>query len=236
MQTTKNKKMSWLFAAATLAMLGTTWLTPEGYFQAALENDFIQSLKQKLTEYNNHLPEDRLYLQTDKPLYEPGDDIWLCAFVRDGLSLKPSTKSDIVYVELINPKGTVEKKINLIAKNGKAAGDFALDKEALGGLYKVRAYTNWMKNQNEGEESQNYYEREIQVQDVVLPALKMKLDFDRKAFGAGDEVIAKLELNTNENKPLSEYKFKFVAQLKGEKFLEQAEVTDADGLNYIKFN
>ena len=64
----------------------------------------------------------------------------------------------------------------------------------------------------------------------------MKLDFEKKAFGAGDEVVAKLELNTNENKPLSDYKIKFVANLDGEKIVEQADVTDIDGIKYIKFN
>ena len=232
MQTTKSKKLSHVFAIAALTASVVAWITPASYFQAAMENDLVRSLKKKLTEYTTHSPEDRVYLQLDKPFYQPGDDIWLAAYVRDGLNLKASGKSDIVHVELISPKGTVEKKINLIAKNGKAAGDFNLDKEALGGLYKIRAYTNWMKN----EGTDNYFEKEIQVQDVVLPNLKMKLDFEKKAFGAGDEVIAKLELNTNENKPLSDYKIKFVANLNGVKIIEQADITDENGMRYIKFN
>ena len=104
--------------------------------------------------------------------------------------MKASQKSDIVHVDFLNPKGTIEKSINLIAKNGIASGDFSLDAAALGGMYKVRAYTNWMKN----EGADNAFEKELQVQDVVLPNLKMKLDFEKKAFGAGDEVVAKLEL------------------------------------------
>ncbi len=231
METTPVKKTSLLVTLIAVATALSAWLAPEGYFQAALENDFIKALHKKLNAYNAHLPEDRVYLQTDKPFYEPGDDIWFSALVRDGITLKASDKSDIVSVELINPKGTVEKKINLIAKNGKAAGDFSLDKEALGGLYKLRAYTNWMKNTGED----NYFEKELQVQEVVLPNLKMKLDFERKAFGAGDEVIAKLELNSNENKALSNYKIKFVANLNGQKLLEQADVTDEEGVKYIKF-
>ena len=107
-----------------------------------------------------------------------------------------------------------------------------IDKEALGGLYKIRAYTNWMKN----EGNDNVFEKDLQVQDVILPNLKMKLDFEKKAFGAGDEVIAKLELNTNENKPLSDYKIKFVANLNGQKLIEKADVTDENGMKYIKFN
>jgi hypothetical protein len=120
----------------------------------------------------------------------------------------------------------------VIAKNGKAAGDFSIDKEALGGIYKIKAYTNWMKN--EGDD--NAFVKELQVQEVILPNLKMKLDFEKKAFGAGDEVIAKLELNTNENKPLSNTKIKCVANLAGDKLIDLTETTDEEGIKYIKFN
>ena len=210
-------------------------MTPSDYYKSLVENDLIRSIKEKLSAYNKHLPEERLYLQMDKPMYEPGDDIWVSAYVRDGISLKASKNSDIVHFELINPKGTVEKKISVIAKNGKAAGDFSLDKEALGGLYKIRAYTNWMKNESSAGGEENVFEKEIQVQDVVLPALKMKLDFERKAFGAGDGVIAKLELNTNENKPLADHKIKFIASLNGSKLIDKGDVTDENGIQYIKF-
>jgi hypothetical protein len=231
MKTSKTQKSSAFLALTIVATSALAWLTPSDYYQSMMENDLIKSIKEKLTEYNKKMPEDRMYLQLDKPLYEPGDDIWISAYVRDGVSMKPSSKSDIVHIELINPKGTVEKKISVIAKNGKAAGDFAIDKEALGGLYKIRAYTNWMKNEGES----NFFEKEIQVQDVVLPNLKMKLDFEKKAFGAGDEVIAKLGLNTNENKALANQKIKFVASVNGEKIVEQADVTDEEGIKYVKF-
>ncbi len=232
METTKTKKMSWLLTVVAFAGAAGSWLLPDSMYQAALENEFIRSLKKKVSEFNKHLPEDRIYLQLDKPFFEPGDNIWFSALVRDAATLKPSAKSDIVTVELINPKGNVEKKINLIARNGKASGDFSLDKEALGGLYKLRAYTNWMRNQ--GEES--FFTKDIQVQDLVLPNLKMKLNFEKKAFGAGDEVIAKLELNTNENKALANHAIKFVVNLNGVKINEQADVTDKEGINYIRFN
>lgn len=220
-------------AGISLAMLAmVAWITPSNYYQLAMDNEFIRSIKTKLNAYQQKLPEDRLYVQFDKPFYEPGDNIWFATFVRDGQTMKASNKSDIVHVEFLNPKGTIEKSINIIAKNGVAAGDFVLDAEALGGMYKVRAYTNWMKN----EGNDNVFEKEVQVQDVVLPNLKMKLDFEKKAFGAGDEVIAKLELNTNENKPLSNYKIKFVANLNGQQIVAKADETDENGMRYIKFD
>jgi hypothetical protein len=226
-------KKTFGIAAICIAIISlAAWMYPQGYFQLSMENDFIKSVKEKTNAYNKQLPEDRLYVQLDKPLYSPGESMWFSVFVRNGQTLRPSKKSDIVHVELVNPKGTIEKSENIIAKNGIAAGDFSLDQEAVGGQYKIRAYTNWMKN--DGED--NKFEKDITVQDVVLPALKMKLDFEKKAFGAGDDVVAKLELNTNENKPLSNYSIKYVASVNGQKVIEKADVTDGDGIKYIHFN
>lgn len=215
--------------AALAGLIG--WVTPTDLLNQAIENRFIKKLKSELAEYNNAWKEDRVYLQLDKPFYEPGENIWFSAFVRDGKDLRPSEQSEIVHVDLIGPKGNVEQTLNVIAKNGKCAGDFALAEEAPGGLYKIKAYTNWQKNDGE-----NFgFEKTVQVQEIVLPNLKMKLDFEKKAFGSGDEVIAKLELNTNENKPLTDHTFRFVASLDGTKAVESSAITDNEGVSYVHF-
>jgi hypothetical protein len=226
-----TKKRLIIGAVAVTLFSVIAWMYPEGYYQLAMENEFIKSVKEKVSAYNKQMPEDRLYVQMDKPLYSPGETMWLSVFIRNGQTLKSSKKSDIVHVELINPKGTVEKTINLIATNGVAAGDFQLGEEVVGGQYKVRAYTNWMKNVS----LDNKFEKEVTVQDVILPNLKMKLDFEKKAFGAGDEVVAKLNLNTNENKPLSNYSIRYVSTVDGVKIIEKAETTDENGEKYIHF-
>ncbi len=202
-----------------------------GYFQQEVENDFIKKAKNKFVAANDKLPEDRVYMQFDKPFYKPGETIWFAAYLRNGKDFTPSEKSDILHVQLIGPKGNVEKEIKVIGKNGKTVGDFTLGAESPGGLYKVKAFTNWQKNETDTV----FFEKELTVQDVVLPNLKMKLDFERKAFGPGDEVIAKLELNTNENQPLANYNFKYIANLEGKKLLESTAVTGNDGVMYIRF-
>jgi len=213
-------------------VLGVITLIKAGsYYTSEVENDFIKKAKSKFTTFHDKLPEDRVYMQFDKPFYKPGETIWFAAYLRNGKDFTPSEKSDILHVQLIGPKGNVEKEIKLISKNGKTVGDFSIANEAPGGLYKVKAYTNWQKN----EPDTVFFEKELTVQDVVLPNLKMKLDFERKAFGPGDEVIAKVELNTNENQPLSNYNFKYVADIDGKKLLDQTSVTGNDGIMYVKF-
>ena len=199
---------------------------------AAPESDFIQQLKSKLNRYNEQLPQEKIYLHLDKPFYKPGDDIWMKAYLRDGSTHKASSTSEIVYVELISPKGNVEKTLHLIAKNGSTHGDFKLAPNAPGGTYKVRAYTNWMKNFPED----GFFEKEIQVQSVLLPKLLMELDFERKAYGPGDEVMAKLKLSTVENKPLKSHIFSYTVYIEGKEYQKDKGQADEEGLAYLIFS
>lgn len=226
-----SNRIAGLIALAIVLITTAAWFYPVNPYQANLENEIIRNAKQKLKDYQSVLPEDRLYVNTDKPFYSPGETIWLSAFIRNGQSLKPSRESEIVHLDLVNPKGSTEQSISVVAKNGVAAADFDLSENSVGGLYKIRAWTNWMKN--DGED--NVFERSLQVQEIILPALKMNLDFTKKAYGAGDEVVAKLALNTNENRPLSNYAVRFVSMLDGEAFYQKADVTDEDGIAFIRF-
>jgi len=223
----KRKLRNAAIAITAMVFLGS--LMPSTFTEEFMQNDFLIGLTSKLKEINKEHPEDRVYLQFDKPMYKPGETIWFSAFVRNGSDLKAAVKSEILHVELIDPKGNVSKKLNLIARKGKANAEFEITKNMMGGLYRVKAYTNWQKNDN------TFFEKEIQIQQVVLPRLKMKLEFQRKAYGPGDDVIAKLDLNTLENLPLSDYDFEYVAMLDGEKILTKKLVTNQIGEAYVKF-
>lgn len=195
-------------------------------------NPFLTQLKEKTANYTQHAPEDRVYLQFDKPFYKPGEDIWFAAYVRDAATMKKSGKSEILYVDLINPKGNVQQSHKLVAFNGLTKGDFHIGEDLPGGMYKIKAYTKWQDNQKDAF----VFEKEVQVQKVVLPNLKMKLDFDREAYGSGDQVTASLDLQTNANQPLSNYDFSYVASLDGNKLVQLKGNTDATGKATLKFN
>jgi hypothetical protein len=110
-------------------------------------NTVLEQILQNLGAYNERLPEDRVYAHFDKTLYKPGETIWFSAYVRNGQSLKASDKSDIISVQLINPKGAIQKEYKIIARDGIAKGDFKLDEAAAGGIYKVKVFTNWLLNE-----------------------------------------------------------------------------------------
>lgn len=195
------------------------------------EYAFINALNDQLTIQSTNAPEDRVYLQFDKTMYLPGDDIWFSVYLLNGQDFKASERSDVLHAELIAPNGTAIKKVKITTKNGRATGDFKLDEDAPGGAYKVKAYTNWQHY----ESSPLLFEKALHVQDVNLPDLKMKMDFDRKGYSSGEDVQLRLVLLTNHAGPLAGHEYNVAVKLKNEVVYKQKGVTGATGKASIEF-
>jgi TonB-dependent SusC/RagA subfamily outer membrane receptor len=206
----------------TLALLFVSFKT--------LDSGFLTFVQTRLVQYNEQLPQEKIYVQTDKPFYEPSDVIWLKAYLLDGATHTPTAASGVVYVDFINPKGSVEKQLILPISKGEAKGNLLLDENLAGGLYKLRAYTLYMKNFGQNE----VFEKQIQVQKVLTPRLLMKLDFERKSYGAGETATADFEVKDLENNPLKEEIF-YEVQLQGKQLLTEKIKTDAQGKAKISF-
>ncbi len=174
---------------------------------------------------------EKIYTQTDKPLYFPGETIWFKSYITNAEN-KISTISEVLYAELISPKGTVASDIKLSINQGYAYGDFQIADDWVGGIYKVRMYTNWMKNF--GEES--YFEKEIIIQKVISPNLLMTLEFDKKTYGKGSEVVAHFEAKNLKNIPIANQEIKFEVKVNGSAYFSEITNTDAKGKKDILFN
>jgi alpha-2-macroglobulin-like protein len=224
----KTRKLNFKTIAVAIILLASVGLSLALTASDLLsDHPFLKALFEKFQKHQKQLSPDKVYLHFDKTLYKPGEKIWISAYVRDAASLAPSTKSDIIYVELLNPRGAVENSIVLIAEKGQAVGDFQLAANAKGGTYKLKAYTKWQKNTNE------FFERTIQVQAVVLPNLNMKLEFERDAYGPGVQAAAQLSLESLDKQPLVKHDFNFVASFDGLETLKGSGKTDENGIAKI---
>ena len=194
-------------------------------------SDGLSKVLMNIRNIQENRPEDKVYLHSDKPMYKPGETVWFSVYVRDAETMAKSTKSGIVKVQLINPKGGIDKDINIVSKNGVAVGDFDISEFAAGGIYKLKTFTNWQKN----EVNPAFFEKEITVQKVVLPRLKMKIDFLKKAYGKGDEVALDLSIQTNENQPFRNTDFNVKVSLAGNELLISKGKTNEKGTALITF-
>ncbi len=99
-----------------------------------------------LESYTEAYPLEKVHLHLDRQLYFPGDTIWFKAYVVAGTRHKPSALSSLLYVELVNPKDSGEKRLTLKLNEGVCNAEFPLPFDITTGNYRVRAYTNWMRN------------------------------------------------------------------------------------------
>jgi len=89
---------------------------------------------------------EKVYLQTDREYYTAGEDIWYKAYLVNAISNNPTATSGNLYVEIIAANATIINKQVISLTNGIGNGDFRLSDTLSEGTYKIRAYTNWMRN------------------------------------------------------------------------------------------
>lgn len=94
-----------------------------------------------------YTPQEKVYLHSDKPYYSAGEEIWFKAYLVNASTHKPNTKSQFIYVELIDNSDSVITRVK-IRKDSLTGfdGNIKLSPEIQEGTYNLRAYTYWMQN------------------------------------------------------------------------------------------
>ncbi|MDB5133354.1 MAG: TonB-dependent receptor [Mucilaginibacter sp.] len=129
------------------------------------ENDttISEELITRLKNFERLHITEKVYLHFDKPCYAAGDTIYFKAYVTMGQRHRPSSLSGVLHVDLINNNNEVDRSIKLQIAGGVAWGDFALADSLPGGNYRVRAYTNWMRNEGDAA----YFYQTIPIGSVI---------------------------------------------------------------------
>ena len=195
------------------------------------ESSFLTQLKDKLTKRAQQFPEEKIYIHTDRTFYMPDELFWFKAYLLNGETHKYSQLSKVIYADLISPSGEVLQSWTMQSESGIAMGDCYFPSTVKGGVYTLKAYTNWMKNQ--GKET--FFEKQITIQKIITPRLLMKLDFNERAYGASDWVNADVSIRTLEDKPLANKTVSYQVNIDGKKIITQNTKTDAKGKTTIKF-
>lgn len=89
---------------------------------------------------------EKVYLQTDRENYCQGENIWFKAYLVNALGNTLIESSKTLYVELISQQSKIIGRETIRITNGIGNGDFKLADSIPSGNYRIRAYTNWMRN------------------------------------------------------------------------------------------
>jgi TonB-dependent SusC/RagA subfamily outer membrane receptor len=174
---------------------------------------------------------EKIYIASDHVFFAPGETIFFKTYLVRGSDNKPSRLSNIIYIEIMGPSGAMLEKQTYQVENGYSEGSYTLGDQAAGGIYKLKAYTTWMLN----EKDSTLFTRSFTVQRTIAPRLLMKLDFDRKGYGAGEDVIAHFSMRSLNNAPIKNYGGEFTVSLNGRLGETTTFKTDAEGKADLSF-
>jgi len=177
-----------------------------------------KDLADKLQTYYSGRKSDRLHIQVDKPIYSPGETIWLRVWGMNTDDLKLDTTQTEMEVKLLSPQGSPVSQVRIAWTEGVAHHAFDITAGMVGGEYTILAKTT------KGEAK-----RPVFVNAFVVPRIKKDLEFVKKAYGQGDMVTADLELKDSEGKPMANKTVSVVARVDGEELPRGEATTNGQG-------
>ena len=115
-------------------------------FQAGAQIQTQFPAQNQFDAYRQSGVQEKLFLHTDKDFYLAGEICWFKVYYVDASFHRPLDLSKIAYVEVLdkNNKAVLQAKIAL--NEGDGNGSIYLPATLESGNYRLRSYTNWMKN------------------------------------------------------------------------------------------
>jgi alpha-2-macroglobulin-like protein len=178
----------------------------------------------QIASYFAQHPSQRAYVMTDKPLYQPGETIWMRADLRATSTL--TAKGNIgMNLVLTSPRGAIVAQKRVLATSGVAQNDFELSPDIEGGEYTISLTADDGTTET----------KKIIVNTYEAPRLKKTLELLRKAYGEGDTVNAAIEIKRATGEPFADRALTGVVTVDDVEVARIAIRTDKQGAAALKF-
>ncbi|GAB3928284.1 carboxypeptidase-like regulatory domain-containing protein [Mucilaginibacter myungsuensis] len=162
-------------------------------------DDPIDKLVAALQKWATDKPQEKVYLHLDKPYYALGDTIWFKGYVTTGSKHQLSAMSGALYVDLINERDSIVRDLKLPITTGMVMGDVVLGDDLQDGNYRIRAYTQWMRNAGEAW----YFDKTFTVGSVTSNGIITKADYLYEEVDGKQVLTATLNYSDEQGKPLT---------------------------------
>lgn len=141
--------------------------------------------------YENQNPE-KLFIHTDKNVYQAGEILWLKANLVNAQNHTPIDLSRLIYLEIFNSENALVFQAKVEMNQGMGQGSFEIPEKLETGNYLLRGYTRWMEN----SDPDYFFQKEIRIINVdKANSIKMvsASKFDIQFFPEGGNLVSGLE-------------------------------------------
>jgi hypothetical protein len=196
------------------------------------DDDTLSRLVSHLQRWRDTALQEKVYLHMDKPYYALGDTIWFKGYVIIGSRHQLSALSGAVYVDLIDERDSLLKSLKLPVTAGMVMGDFVLVDDYRQGSYRIRAYTQWMRNAG----PEYFFDRTFTVGDLLSHNLVAKADYQYRTIDNKPTLTALLNFTDDEGRALGERRLRYQIVIKNKVVWTESIKTDALGSASIKID
>ncbi|TZF81496.1 carboxypeptidase regulatory-like domain-containing protein [Pedobacter sp. BS3] len=186
--------MSYLKSLALFLAFSIALTVPAFSQQDSIRLDSIIS---KTVKYAASFPQEKVYIQFDKPYYAVGDTVWYKAYLT--ANYQPSLLSKVLYIDVVNDADSLVQTIKLLVTNGTASGGLPLPSLTYKqGNYHIRAYTNWMLN----FQDPRIFTKTIPVGNAINKELVTHISYTSiPVTGGSPKVNARIQFKDQTGKP-----------------------------------
>lgn len=195
------------------------------------EDEKLKQTLESFQKFNEIYPQEKVYLHTDKPYYAIGDEIWFKAYLVNAQTLRPSIHSKIMYIDLIDNKDAIRRTIKIPLTAGFGWGNITLADSLYEGNYRLRAYTNWMRNF--GEEF--FYDQTFKVGDARSSQVVTQTNYSFNKKPNGEEVTAKINYKNIDGNPYANKEVSYSIELENRPLTKGKAITNNEGDIEITF-
>jgi len=162
-------------------------------------NVIMDKLLEQLQSLSQNSQAELVYLQTNKDIYETGEDLWFKAYLLDNHNFTPSGLSQTLYLQVINEKtGLAVWNEKYEIQNGFADGHVFLQDNLIEGNYLLAAYTG-SSFYNDSTGFNAFYK--IKVKKNMNPRITVKNEFNRLFYNVNDTIRLKLTVLSEHGDP-----------------------------------
>jgi hypothetical protein len=194
-------------------------------FSFRFEDDPFSAILKKMEDYNKSYQQEKVYLHLDKPYYAVGDDIWFKAYVINAQTSRPSEISGALYVELLNEKDSVKQLLKLPLVSGIGVGDFKLPESFVEGNYRIRAYTQWMRNAG----TEFFFDKTIKIGNSWSNKVFTNANYTFEKKNTAQQVNATVKFTDKDGKPYASTDLSYDVQLSYKSILKGKSTTNEQG-------
>jgi hypothetical protein len=185
-----------------------------------VKEDPFNELLKKLEEFAKKYPQEKVHLHLDKPYYAIGDDIWFKAYVTDTKTAALTTLSQILYVELIDERDSLKQQLKLPLLNGIGWNDFKLPDSLSEGNYRIRAYTQLMRNAG----PDFFFDKTIKIGNSWANKVFTKANYQFSQDGSREKINSTIKFNDSDGNPYTGSSVNYLVEL-GPKTISRSRAT-----------